>query len=314
MSQKALRFFCLSSVLASLLSVAAASTSAQDKSWLDQPVASWNKSGRAVPKAASGDYEPGVDPRCKETLRAPETAADRQLVAAGWKLFGSVQSYSGTSIIKAMSGVDGMCRPMGFHSFVFVGGAFAGTLTPTPMSSRSDGVESQVWLTSPTSLMAEFSRYKDTDPLCCPSGKAGAQYHVKRTAQGPVLVPNHPENTGGNTQENKQEQAMVTGNVLYRERIALPPNAIVKVQLADVSRADAAAVVLGEQTIELKGKQVPIPFEIAYDPAKIDPRMTYAVSARITVEDKLWFISTTRYSVITNKQPMKVDIMVERVK
>lgn len=314
MSQKALKFFRCCLISASLVSLVDVSTSAQDRSWLNQPVANWNKPGRTIPKAAKGEYEPAVDPRCKETLRAPETAADRQLIAAGWKLFGPIQSYSGTSLIKAMSGVDGMCRPMGFHSFVFVGGKFAGTLTPDPMSSRADGVESHVWLTNASSLFAEFSRYKDSDPLCCPSGKAGVQYQIKRTAQGPVLVPNNPENTGGETQENKPEKAMVTGTVFYRERSALPPNAVVQVQLADVSRADAAAVVLGEQTIELKGKQVPIPFEINYDPQKIDPRFTYAVSARITVDGKLWFISTTRYSVITNNQPVKVDILVQRVK
>jgi hypothetical protein len=39
--------------------------------------------------------------------------------------------------------------------------------------------------------------------------------------------------------------AMITGTVTYRERIALPPTAVIKVQLVDVSRADAPAVVIG---------------------------------------------------------------------
>ena len=37
------------------------------------------------------------------------------------------------------------------------------------------------------------------------------------------------------------------GEVMYRERIALPPNAVLSVQLADVSLADAPATMIGEQ-------------------------------------------------------------------
>ncbi|QNP51033.1 YbaY family lipoprotein [Hymenobacter qilianensis] len=43
--------------------------------------------------------------------------------------------------------------------------------------------------------------------------------------------------------------AAVTGTVSYRERIALPPTAIVKLQLLDVSFADVAATVLDSLTL-----------------------------------------------------------------
>ena len=36
-------------------------------------------------------------------------------------------------------------------------------------------------------------------------------------------------------------RASVTGSVTYRERSALPPDAVVRVQLSDVSRQDAAS-------------------------------------------------------------------------
>jgi uncharacterized lipoprotein YbaY len=105
--------------------------------------------------------------------------------------------------------------------------------------------------------------------------------------------------------------AVLTGTVTYRQKIALPDNAIVEVTLADVSRADAAATVIATQTIETLGAQVPIPFELTYDPAAIDPRMTYAVSARITVDGKLTWINDTRYSVLTRDAPVTgVDIVV----
>jgi uncharacterized lipoprotein YbaY len=101
--------------------------------------------------------------------------------------------------------------------------------------------------------------------------------------------------------------------VTYRERIALPPNAVLQVSLQDVSRADSAAAVLGEQTIVTGGRQVPIPFEIAYDPAAIDQRLTYAVRARITVDGQLLFTSTTATPVITRGNPTVVEIVLQQV-
>ena len=86
------------------------------------------------------------------------------------------------------------------------------------------------------------------------------------------------------------------GEVLYRERIALPPDAVLSVQLADVSLADAPAAIVGEQRVDPAG-QVPIKFEIRFDPSVLQPNMNYALQARITVDDKLWFIIDTRHEV-----------------
>ena len=62
----------------------------------------------------------------------------------------------------------------------------------------------------------------------------------------------------------------VTGRVTYLQRIALSPAAVVQVQLIDLSRADAAASMLAEQTLHPQ-HQVPIPFELAYDPSRCHP-------------------------------------------
>lgn len=88
----------------------------------------------------------------------------------------------------------------------------------------------------------------------------------------------------------------VKGEVVYRERIALPPNAVLSVQLADVSLADAPAAIIGEQKVSPAG-QVPISFEIKFDSSVIRPQMTYALQARITVDNKLMFISDIRHQV-----------------
>jgi len=39
--------------------------------------------------------------------------------------------------------------------------------------------------------------------------------------------------------------------------------------------------VIATQTIPAEGRQVPIPFELTYDPALIDQTQTYLVAARI---------------------------------
>jgi putative lipoprotein len=106
----------------------------------------------------------------------------------------------------------------------------------------------------------------------------------------------------------------LTGSVIYRERIALDPNAVIEVQLLDVSKADAPAEVIASQTLEAEGRQVPIPFELTYDPAQIDERFSYTVSARILVNDRLRWISQDAYPVLTQGSPVSdVEIVVKMV-
>lgn len=107
------------------------------------------------------------------------------------------------------------------------------------------------------------------------------------------------------------EETSLTGEVFYRERMALPPTAVLTVSLVDVSRADAPADVIAEQKIDPAG-QVPIKFELRFDKSVLRPRMTYALQARIAVDDKLWFINDERHAVDpANLTPQ--TIMVKRV-
>lgn len=107
--------------------------------------------------------------------------------------------------------------------------------------------------------------------------------------------------------------AEVTGTVVSREPIALPATAVIKVQLVDVSRADAAAIVLGEQVLQAGGKQVPFEFVITYDPARIEANHVYAVQARIENDGQLLFISDQHYPVITRGAPSAANISVKAV-
>jgi putative lipoprotein len=108
--------------------------------------------------------------------------------------------------------------------------------------------------------------------------------------------------------------ASVTGNVTYRVRKALPPEATVKVRLLDVTRPDAPARVLGEQVIEAKGRQVPFTYTIPYDPKAIMPKNLYQVSVRIEVGGEPWFADESPARVITGGNPKRRDIVVKQVK
>jgi heat shock protein HslJ len=156
-------------------------------SWLNKPMTNWNKPGATIPQPSATEND--LSARCGEQLRQPESAADQALSAAGWKLYGPVQSHSGTSVITAMSGVDGMCRPMGYQAFVFVNDVFAGTLSPAPMNSRSDGALTDIHLVGPTRLSAEFVRYSASDPLCCPSTTGAVNYRVDRQGDISTVIP-----------------------------------------------------------------------------------------------------------------------------
>jgi putative lipoprotein len=108
-------------------------------------------------------------------------------------------------------------------------------------------------------------------------------------------------------------QATLTGTVTYRQRIALPPQALIIVQLVDVSKADAPAEIIATQVITAAGRQVPFNFELIYKPMKILSDHTYTVQARITVDGQLTFINTTQYPVLTQGAPATVEVVVEPV-
>jgi putative lipoprotein len=105
----------------------------------------------------------------------------------------------------------------------------------------------------------------------------------------------------------------LTGTLTYRERVALPPEAIVTVQLVDITQPNAPAILISEQSFASQGSQVPLAFVLAFAPAAIDERNAYAAQAAIEVEGKLLFRTTQQYLVITHGNPTTIDILLERV-
>jgi len=106
--------------------------------------------------------------------------------------------------------------------------------------------------------------------------------------------------------------AQVTGTLMYRERIALPPGAVALVQLVDTSQADMFSYAIAYQGIENPGSP-PIPFALDYDPSKIDERKQYGVRATIRYDDRLLFTSDTHYPVLTRGAGNTADLMLVMV-
>jgi putative lipoprotein len=122
-----------------------------------------------------------------------------------------------------------------------------------------------------------------------------------------LLILSTTVNSGGTPPSDTDNGLMVTGTLTYRERIALPPDAVVLVQLRDVSLMDVAAKLISEQVIKPE-HSVPISFSLPYSADDIDERMTYSVFASIRSGDRLLFITDRSYQVLTRGKSDHIEL------
>jgi uncharacterized lipoprotein YbaY len=167
-------------------------------SWLDRPLANWNANSSELPVPLVAVNKADIRFRCPDLVREPDRPSERELARAGWLLYGSAQSYGLARVITALSGVDGMCRPLGYQVFVFWDGRYAGTLSPAPMDSRTNGALTHYHLVSASRISAEIARYKDADAACCPSRISYVSYEITGDTAGlvgPVEITTLPVTT-----------------------------------------------------------------------------------------------------------------------
>lgn len=105
-----------------------------------------------------------------------------------------------------------------------------------------------------------------------------------------------------------QGDALITGTVSYRERMAIPTDAVVSVSLEDVSKADAPSTKIAETRFPASGGP-PYAFALSYDPAEIESGRRYSLRATIRLGERLLFTSTEH---IPPFEQEKVDILVRR--
>jgi hypothetical protein len=177
-------------LVAMALLVQAPAPSAQAASWLDQPMARWHSAPADVPAPpASSEATSAVARRCAATV-ATGSAADALVAKAGWVPFlHGDRRLTGddVEVVGGMSAASPTCEPAAFNLFVFVGGQFAGTLSPSAMQTARDGVAGSVRLTGEDTLTSEFARYLPADAECCPSAIVRVTYRINRTSAVPSL-------------------------------------------------------------------------------------------------------------------------------
>lgn len=99
------------------------------------------------------------------------------------------------------------------------------------------------------------------------------------------------------------------GTATYRERIALPPDAVFEVVLQDVLQADAPAKVLGRASLDPAG-QPPFNFVITYDDAAAPPGRRYAVRATVKSQGRLLFTTDRVYPVLEGSDaPLRMRLV-----
>lgn len=104
----------------------------------------------------------------------------------------------------------------------------------------------------------------------------------------------------------------VDGTVSYRERLILPADSIIMVQLDDVTRGMGAPVPIAQQRI-LPTSDGVLRYSIPYSPQAINPNGTYVMNAWVEQGGRVLFRNNKLYQVITKGAPNYANIELEQV-
>lgn len=155
-------------------------------SWLDEPLQTWPVAPSVpAPRAAASSSA------ARACLANPPASPEaEQARAAGWRPFQMFDRAVGRGSVVVLGGLRELtadCAPAAFQVFVFVDGAFAGTLSPVEMTTGRDGVVGAIRVRPDDVITAEFARYRAGDSECCPSGRVRVSYRIDRS-RGPARV------------------------------------------------------------------------------------------------------------------------------
>ena len=173
-----------------VMALVPAAAFAQSSAWVDRVTETWNAPGAGIPvPPSSQEPRPALAKRCAPFV-ATGGAAVAAIAQAGWTPFLHLDKQitrDDVEVVGGMAAATPDCQPAVFNLFVFAGGRFAGTLSPSPMSAAQDGAAGPVRLAGTDMILAEFSRYTPADAACCPSSVARVTYRIKRAGPAPVL-------------------------------------------------------------------------------------------------------------------------------
>ncbi len=141
----------------------------------------------------------------------------------------------------------------------------------------------------------------------------GAEFerHADQNGWVRVLVQNNRDGNLINMplQLDPRNEA-ITGSIAYRDRSALPRDAVATVELREVLRSDLRPVTIARQTIS-PANRIPITFAMEYDPAEIDSRRTYVIDANITSGGRQIYAMRQSAPIFNGRPSKDVQLIVE---
>lgn len=102
------------------------------------------------------------------------------------------------------------------------------------------------------------------------------------------------------------------GSVTYRERIALPPDAVLDVRLVDPARRGLAAPIVARTAIATQGRQAPLPFTLHLAPPRVERGGSYSLQAHIRSGGRVLFTSEKAVPVVGGTDPGRVELLLVR--
>ena len=122
-----------------------------------------------------------------------------------------------------------------------------------------------------------------------------------------VPVPAADPNGINTLSQQSIQQPNVSGTIWIKQKVALPPDAVLTVTLSDASLADAPSKVVAQHAVRTEGKQAPFSFVLPYNPSDVQPNARILLSAAVTINGKLVFITDTVQEAI-NHGGTKIDL------
>jgi putative lipoprotein len=104
----------------------------------------------------------------------------------------------------------------------------------------------------------------------------------------------------------------VGGYVAYRQRITMPPEAVLSVRIDEIAQPDAPPVLVSEVRSPIGTRKTPIPFSMKIVSTSINPRSSYVLSGSITVNGELRLATTRSYPVLSPDAPSLINMLLDK--
>mgnify|MGYP001127695477 CR=1 FL=1 len=148
---------------------------------------------------------------------------------------------------------------------------------------------------------------------CQRAGSRGGAAATPTRTVAAGLAPTQPVPVGSPT-PTPRPLPVVSGDIFYRERIVLPPDATVRVRVVRLGQSGAPRPVLGELAFPAP-RRAPIPFTLACDPSSLEPGAAYGLEVSISRRGKVEFATAEPVPVLAGGRPSPgLKILVRRTR